>query len=119
MATCARRYAGFNVSAPGAATNIFTAIEPNHMGSVFRVFVVLETASVFNHVVTDSAGSPVAKTCALNSGVALLANTEYEFWCAGVKTATAGTVTAPIKHSWQVATNGVIAVLTVDEVTSV
>jgi hypothetical protein len=94
-------------------------LTPNHEGSCFRVVVALETASVFNHVIVDSTGSPVTKTLALNSGVALLANTEYEFWCSGAKSRTAGTSTSPLTHNWQVATNGVIALLVVDEVTSV
>lgn len=120
MATLARRAVVFNLSAPGANTDILAAdLTPNHEGCSFRVIVVLETASVFNHVIVDSAGSPVTKTTALNSGVALLANTQYEFWCTGAKSPLSGTATGPLKHNWQVATNGIIALMVVDEVNSI
>lgn len=120
MATLARRAVVYNLAAPGAATDILSAdLTPNHEGCSFRVVVALETASVFNHVIVDSAGSPVTKTLALNSGVALLANTVYEFWCSAPKTPLTGTATGPLKHNWQVATNGVIALLVVDEVNSI
>lgn len=118
MPASARRAVVYNLAAPGAATDILSAdLTPNHEGCMYHIFVVLETASVFNHVIVDSAGAPVTKTIALNGGVALLANTQYEFWCTGAKTANlSGTATGPLKHNWQVATNGVIALLVVDEV---
>ncbi len=116
MAGLARRAVVFNLTAPGANTGIVSGgVTPLHPGSFFRVTVVLETASVFNHTITDSTGSPVVKTNGLNSSVALAAGDEYVFDCAGALTPTAGTYTAPLIHNWTVETDGVIALLVVDE----
>ena len=116
MAGLARRAVVFNLAAPGANTDILAAeLTPNHEGSYFRVTVVLATASVFNHVITDSTGTPVTFTNGLNSSVALAAGDEYVFEFAAPKTTTAGTNTSPLTHNFQVETDGIIRLLVVDE----
>jgi len=94
----------FNVSAPGANTDILaTALTPRY-GAAFRVTVVLATASVFNATVTKSG---TTFTCGLNQSVALNAGDLYTFTF-GVSKSNA--------YNFRVETNGVINVLQVDEV---
>lgn len=93
----------FNVSAPGANTNIITSITPQY-GCALRVTVCLDTASVFN--VTMTQGSTTF-TCGLNSSVALNSGDLYAFTFGG-NTSTA--------YNFQVETDGVIRILQIDSV---
>lgn len=96
----------FNVSAPGAATNILSTSLTPTMGGAFRITVSVATGSVFNVTITKSG---TTKTLALNGGTALTAAALYTF-CFGVSTANT--------YNFQVATNSIINVLQVDEVSS-
>ena len=96
--------ANFNVSAPGANTDILTTSITPQYGCALRVTVCLATASVFN--VTMTQGSTTF-TCGLNSSVALNAGDLYAFTF-GANTSTA--------YNFRVETDGVIRILQIDSV---
>ena len=91
------------IAAPGAATNIFTAITPKMAGRL-RITVQLATASVFNVIETRSGTS---KTQSLNEGVPLAAGCLYVFDLGMSPSST---------YSCQVATNVALDSLKVDEI---
>lgn len=104
-----KRSNSFNLPAPGAATNILTtSLTPVYDGA-FRVTVCLATTSVFNVIVTTVAAGGATFTCALNSGTALTGTQLFTF-VFGVSTTNT--------YNFQVATNGVIQILQIDEVCS-
>lgn len=100
------RAESYNVPAPGAATNILTTSLTPKFGGAFRVTVCLATGSVFNVTITKASNT---FTCGLNGGTALTAGMLYTF-SFGVSTLQS--------YNFQVATNGIIQVLQVDEVDS-
>ena len=100
-------------AAPGAATDIFTAFTPTSPGALIRIAVSLATGSVFNLHVTDGTTSYTQK---YNGGTALTAGQRYTFtdlWPAANSSGTA------LTYSLQVATDGIIQSLVVDEVQGV
>ena len=96
----------FNVSAPGANTDILsTAITPVTYGA-FRITVTLATASVFNYTETRSGTTfthGINSSVALNSGDAYIFNVD---------------VSSLSAYNFQVETNGVIRQLKVSEIPS-
>lgn len=114
LAAAGRIYAGYNVPAPGANTNIFTAKRPSRRATRWRVFVVLATGSVFNYRVTDGTN---AFTVGLNGSTALNAGDAYSFEF-DVENSTDGSESGTaLTYSLQVETDGVIRQLIVTEVT--
>lgn len=98
------RSKGFNISAPGANTNILsTGITPQY-GAAFRITVALTAASVFN---VEAVSSGTTHVWGLNSSVALNAADLFTF--------TFG-VNPDVVYNFQVETNGVIEFLQVDEI---
>lgn len=107
----------FDASAPGATTDIITTSRTNLVtGNAFpnsylqpsvdcsyAVSVVLETTSVF--YMTETYGG-VTNTYTFNSGASLTANYLYAFTVPVMAAAT---------YNFQVATNGIIGRLVVDE----
>lgn len=95
----------FNQAAPGANTNILaTAISPYDTASTFRVTVVLAVASVFNFTVTSGT---TTFTVGLNASAVLNAGDAYTFNF-GVR--------STYTYNFQVATDGIIRLLLVEEV---
>ena len=109
----ARRYIGHAVAAPGANTDIFTAVAPIHPGSFFEVTISLATSSIVDVRVTDGT---TAYSQALNSAVALTAGQLYSFTFAVSRFSSVGGATA-LTYSIRVRTDGIIQTLIVDEVT--
>lgn len=102
---CRRLAAGFNVSAPGANTDILSAaVSPQSTTCALRITVVLATASVFNYTAKQGA---TTFTCGLNESIALNAGDSYTF-VVGANSSTS--------YNFQVETNGVINVLNVEEI---
>lgn len=93
-------------AAPGANTNIFSTSLIPATRAAFRVTVSLATASVFNCIVSTATGSS-PKTCSLNGATALSVTTMYTF--------TFG-VDPTCSYNFQVATDGVINYLCVEEI---
>lgn len=96
---------GYNISAPGANTNIIsTSLTPYEKVSTMRVTVVVATTSVFNVTMTQGA---TTFTCGLNSSVALVSGDLYtfNFECGSDTT-----------YNFQVETDSIIRVLEVSEV---
>lgn len=94
----------FNVSAPGANTDILaTALTPS-MGGYFQVFVVVATGSVFNMTETRSG---TTFTVGLNKSTALVAGDGYTF---------SFPVSSSSTYNFQVETNSIIRILRVMEV---
>ncbi len=104
-----RRYAGFNVSAPGANTAIFTAMTSGDNASACRVTVALTTSSVLNAGFSD--GSDTHKV-GLNESGALNAADLYTFTFAWPSTDGTNDLTLTL----EVETDGVIELLVVDEI---
>lgn len=94
----------FNVSAPGANTDILAAAITPSMTGYFHIFVVLATSSVFNMTETRSG---TTFTIGLNKSGAVSAGDGYSF-CVPVSASSA--------YNFQVETDGVIRVLRVYEV---
>ena len=96
----------FNVSAPGANTDILSAaITPVYYGA-FRITVSLTTGSVFNYT---EARSGTTFTHGINSSVALNAGDAYIF----------NVDVSPLStYNFQVETNSVIRQLKVSEIPS-
>lgn len=92
------------VAAPGANTNILTTSITALMSCRMRVWITLATASAFNY--TENDGS-TTRTFGLNSSVPLSAANEYVFDHAA---------TGGYAYNYQVATNGIITKIRVDEV---
>lgn len=97
-----RRY---NISAPGANTNILSTNVTPALDGVWVVTVCLTTGSVFNLVTTDGTTS---FTNGLNASAALNAGDVYTF-SFGVMTS--------LSYNFQVETNSVIRKLIVHEMT--
>ena len=117
---CAQQYGAvvalatvYNGSAPGANTNIITPVKVSDSASAMRVTVCLSTSSVFNVRVTDGTNP---HTQSLNGGTALTANCLYTFTF-GARRYSSQTGTTELTYSFQVATDGVIETLLVEEVT--
>jgi len=93
----------FNVTAPGANTNILsTSITPRADG-VMRLTIVLAVSSVFNVTITNGG---TTFTCGLNSSTTLNSGDLY-FFSFGMNSSNT--------YNYQVETNGVIRVLQVEE----
>ena len=105
------RYSSHAQAAPGANTNIFTAITPSQGTAQVRVFISLATGSVFNLRLTDGTD---AYTIKLNSGTALTAGVAYAFDIPLSAVPTEDN-TKTITYSLQVATDSVIQHLEVWE----
>lgn len=102
-------YAG---SAPGANTDIFTAVSVSESASAIRITVALTTSSVFDVRVTDGS---TAYTIHLNGGTALAAATMYTFTF-GARAYSTQTGTTALTYSCRVATDSIINYLLVEEV---
>ena len=108
----------YNGAAPGANTNILTdSVKVSPSASALRITVCLSTGSVFNVRVTDGTN---AHTQSLNGGTALTANCLYTFTIGARRYSsqpyTDGT-TAELSYNFQVAADGVIETLFVEEAT--
>lgn len=112
-AACTAIATVYALAAPGANTNIVTPFKVSESASALRVTVCLTTGSVFNVRVTDGT---TAYTQSLNGGTALTAACIYTFTF-GVRRYSTGTGTTELTYSFQVATDGVIQTLFVEEVT--
>lgn len=110
----ARRVIKHALAAPGANTDIFTAIAPLHLGSVWDVSISLATASIVDLRVTDGT---TAYSQAMLDGATLTAGTRYNFSVAVPKQTDAATPVA-LTYSLRVRTDGIIQSLIVDEVTT-
>jgi hypothetical protein len=110
--TVARRVMVHNGAAPGANTDIFTAITPAKNASCWRVGICLSTSSKVDIRVTDGSN---AHSQVLNADVALVATAYYTFTfpVAAVSTLTGSTA---MTYSLRVQTDSVIETLIVDEV---
>ncbi len=104
---------GHAIAAPGANTNIFTALTPTAgEASTWRLQISLATASVVNLRVTDGT---TAYTQNLFNGDSLVAS--RLFTCQFMVAATSSlSGTTALTYSIQVATDGVIQTLIIDEV---
>lgn len=100
------------LAAPGADTNIFTAITPSGKASAWRIGICLSTGSKVDVRVTDGS---TAYSQTLNNDVALTANCFYTFTLPVAATSSAGGATA-LTYSIRVKTNSVIQTLIIDEV---
>ena len=94
----------FNVSAPGADTNILTTSLTPTYGGWFQIFVVLGTSSIFN--MTETRGATTF-TIGLNNSVALDSGDGCSFTVPVLTTSS---------YNFQVETNGIIRILKVLEV---
>lgn len=99
-------------SAPGADTDIFTAITPGSECSAWRIQIALTTSSKVDVRVTDGT---TAYSQTLNGDTALAANCLYTFVVLVSKTSSLAGTTA-MTYSMRVKTNSVIQTLIVDEV---
>ena len=97
-------------AAPGVNTNIFTAFTPTSPAAFIRIAVSLATTSVFQLLVTDGT---TAYTQTYNNGTALTAGRRYGFTDLWPQANSSGTA---LTYSLQVATDGIIQSLVVDEV---
>ncbi len=113
-AGCSAKYTGFNISAPGANTNIISGgITFSPSASVCRVTVALTTSSVFNVECSDGSATHV---WGLNASGALNAADLYTFSFAVRKNSTGLEGGADLTYNFQVETDGVIELLLVEEV---
>ena len=96
----------YTVPAPGADTDIFTKISPKDGVYAWRVTVALTVSSVFNVSATDGT---TAHIWGLNASAALNAADVYTFEHA---------VDPDVSYSYQVETDGIVEMLTVDELVS-
>jgi len=96
----------YDLAAPGADTDIFTAVTPKDGVYAWRVTVALTTSSVFNVSATDGTTPHV---WGLNASGALNAADLYSFEHA---------VSPDITYSYQVETDSVVEALIVDELVS-
>jgi len=96
----------YTVTAPGTNTDIFTKISPKDGVYSWRVTVALAVSSVFNVSATDGT---TAYTWGLNASAALNAADLYAFEHA---------VSPGVTYSYQVETDGIVQMLTVDELVS-
>lgn len=100
---------GYNITAPGANTNILSAgITPKYGAGIFRVFINLAVASVVNYTVTDGT---TAFTAGLNSSVAIGAGDDAGFDFSHMGSGLGATYT----YNFQVETDGVIRQIRVYE----
>jgi hypothetical protein len=97
----------FNKAAPGAATNFYTTyLTTTGPRSRLRITCAFQNATIFNHI--ERKGTPaVDNVLALNGGGPLLAGAEYVFEIP---------VSQNTTHNFQIATNGIIRKLLVDEI---
>ena len=98
---------------PGANTNIYAAVKVSESASAIRITVSLATSSVFDLRITDGS---TAYTLHLNEGVALTASCLYTFVVAA-RRYSSQTGTTELTYSNRVATDGVVQLLFVEEVT--
>ena len=101
-----RRASLYNLAAPGSNTNIFTAIGPKAGSYNWRVCVALTTSSVFNISATNGTTGHIF---GLNASAALNAADIYCFEHA---------VDQANTYSYQIETDGIVEMLTVDELVS-
>lgn len=98
------RYAGFNIAAPGANTDIISGdLTPRSQVLKVRVAVLLAVASVFKAVLTQGATS---FDCHLNSGIQLQAGCLYTFDIE---------IDSATSYNFQVETDGIVQYLNVKE----
>lgn len=96
---------GYNITAPGANTNILSAgLVPKIPSGIFRIALTLATASVFNYTVTDGTTS---FTVGLQSSASISAGDEWLFDIHHMGTG--------YTYNFQVETDGVIRQLWVVE----
>ena len=113
-AGCSSKYTGFNISAPGANTDIISGgIKFSPQAAVCRVTVALTTSSVFNVECTDGSTTHV---WGLNESGALNAGDLYTFTFAVRANATGLDGGSDLTYNFQVETDGVIECLFVEEV---
>lgn len=106
-----RLYQGYNISAPGADTNVLaTNLTPSESVNALRVTVCLSTGSVFNLYTYDGT---TAFVNGLNESNALNAGDVYSFAFPIPNENAAGT---SIQFNFQVETDSVFRFLVVDEV---
>jgi len=96
----------YDLAAPGANTDIFTAVTPKDGVYAWRVTVALTTSSVFNVSATDGT-TPHA--WGLDASGALNAADLYSF---------EHSVSPGVSYSYQIETDGVVEYLAVDELVS-
>ena len=96
----------YDLAAPGADTDAFTVIKPKTGVYAWRVTVALTVSSVFNVSATDGT---TAHIWGLNASAALNAADVYTFEHA---------VDPDVSYSYQVETDGIVEMLTVDELIS-
>jgi len=101
-----RRSTTYALAAPGANTDILaTALEPAWSAAYWRISVALAVSSTFNATVTDGS---TAYTWGLNASAALNAGDLYIFDMPAIGPG--------YSVNFQVETDGVIQVLTLDEI---
>ena len=117
QAAVAALVTGFNLSAPGANTNILaTSIKVSPHAVALRITVCLATASVFNVMVSDGTTTFALgqeKSTALNAG------DSYTFTLGARRYKSHPYVegtTTELTYNFQVETDGVIRILFVEEV---
>ena len=96
----------YDLAAPGANTDIFTAVTPKDGVYAWRVTVALTTSSVFNVSATDGTTPHI---WGLNASAALNAADLYSF---------EHSVSPGVSYSYQIETDGVVEYLAVDELVS-
>lgn len=99
-------------AAPGANTDIFTAITPSGDAAAWRIQIALTTGSKVDVRVTDGS---TAYSQTLNNDVALTAACLYTFTILVASTSTIAGSTA-LTYSLRVKTDSIIQTLIVDEV---
>jgi hypothetical protein len=110
MSNRARVFKDHAIAAPGANTNIFTALAPNHPGSYWDIDISLATASIVDLRVTDGT---TAYSQALWDEASLTAGRRYSCSVLVPKASVAGTA---LTYSLRVRTDGIIQSLCIDEV---
>lgn len=111
---CSDKYAGFNLSAPGANTGITGGIKFGATAAACRVTVALATSSVFN--VTCADGTTTHKW-GLNASAALNAANLYTFTFSVRNTHNGQDTGTALTYDFEVETDGVVEQLLVEEVT--
>ena len=110
--TVIRRIQRFNLAAPGADTNIFTAIVPRDNSGIWRISIALTVSSTLNLSVTDGTTTHIL---ALNGNVPLTAASMFNF---SIGVTRQDQSNNNLSYSLQIGTDGVVEFLIIDELTS-
>ena len=102
------QFQGFDIAVPGANTGITGGVQAILGRGAMRIWISVETASVVNVTITDL--TPTTKTIGLNMSVALQASDLYVFDTPSF---------ANFTYDVEVETNGVIALLKMEEIARV